>query len=245
MPTDETGSRLRVMVIDDHTLFRSGLSELLERRGIEVCAAVGDGEEGCRLTARLRPDVVLLDLRMPELDGLSVLERLVAADPGSAVVMLTTSSDERDLVTSLRSGARGYLLKDMEPEQLVDSLAAVVDGRTVVAPEMTGVLAKVVKGGELESGRPGRFSSLTPRELEILRHLADGQSNKEIARELGITDGTVKLHVRSVLRKLEVRSRVEAAVIAVEERIFQRRGGASGPERVARETNADSALQRG
>ena len=220
MPTDR--SRLRVMVIDDHTLFRSGLSELLERRGIEVCAAVGDGEEGCRLAAEIEPDVVLLDLRMPELDGLSVLKRLAALDLDCAVVMLTTSSDERDLVTSLRSGARGYLLKDMEPEQLVDALTAVVDGETVVAPEMTSVLAKVVKGGAVESGQPGRFSSLTPREFEILRHLAEGQSNKEIARDLGITDGTVKLHVRSILRKLQVRSRVEAAVLAVEERIFQR-----------------------
>ena len=210
------------MVIDDHTLFRSGLSELLERRGIEVCAAVGDGEEGCRLAAEIEPDVVLLDLRMPELDGLSVLKRLAALDLDCAVVMLTTSSDERDLVTSLRSGARGYLLKDMEPEQLVDALTAVVDGETVVAPEMTSVLAKVVKGGAVESGQPGRFSSLTPREFEILGHLAEGQSNKEIARDLGITDGTVKLHVRSILRKLQVRSRVEAAVIAVEERIFQR-----------------------
>ena len=220
MPSDR--DRLRVMVIDDHTLFRSGLGELLERRGIEVCAAVGNGEEGCRLAAELRPDVVLLDLRMPELDGLSVLQRLVALDPGRAVVMLTTSSDERDLVTSLRSGARGYLLKDMEPERLVDALAAVVDGETVVAPEMTSVLARVVKGGEVEPVQPDRFSSLTPRELEVLRHLAEGRSNKEIARELGITDGTVKLHVRSILGKLEVRSRVEAAVRAVEERIFQR-----------------------
>ena len=213
------------MVIDDHTLFRSGLSELLERRGVEVCASVGDGEEGCRLAAGLEPDVVLLDLRMPELDGLSVLERLIAMKPGLAVVMLTTSSDERDLVTSLRSGARGYLLKDMGPEQLVDALAAVVGGDTVVAPEMTGVLAKVVKGDLANSDRPeqpDRFSSLTPRELEILHHLSEGQSNKEIGRDLGITDGTVKLHVRSVLRKLGVRSRVEAAVIAVEERIFQR-----------------------
>ena len=210
------------MVIDDHTLFRSGLSELLERRGIEVCAAVGDGEEGCRLATELEPDVVLLDLRMPGLDGLSVLERLVRLDAGCAVVMLTTSSDERDLVTSLRSGARGYLLKDMEPEQLVDSLTAVVDGETVVAPEMTSVLAKVVKGDTMESGQRSRFSSLTPREFEILHHLAEGRSNKAIARELGITDGTVKLHVRSILRKLDVRSRVEAAVIAVEARIFQR-----------------------
>ena len=222
-PAESTGrGRLQVMVIDDHTLFRSGLSELLERRGIEVCAAVGDGEEGCRLVAERGPDVVLLDLRMPELDGLSVLERLMARDPGCAVVMLTTSSDERDLVTSLRAGARGYLLKDMEPDRLVDALAAVVDGETVVAPEMTSVLAKIVKGEAVESGQRGRFSPLTPRELEILRHLAEGLSNKAIARELGITDGTVKLHVRSILRKLEVRSRVEAAVLAVEERIFQR-----------------------
>ena len=220
MPTERNS--LRVLIVDDHTLFRSGLGELLERRGIEVCAAVGDGEEGCRLAAELEPDVVLLDLRMPELDGLSVLERLAALGLDCAVVMLTTSSDERDLVTSLRSGARGYLLKDMEPDQLVDALAAVVEGETVVAPEMTSVLAKVVKGGELESDRPDRFSALTPREFEILRHLAEGQSNKEIARDLGITDGTVKLHVRSILRKLQVRSRVEAAVIAVEERIFQR-----------------------
>ena len=220
MRTDR--DRLRVMVIDDHTLFRSGLSELLERRGIEVCAAVGDGDEGCRLAAGLQPEVVLLDLRMPGLDGLSVLERLVALDPAPAVVMLTTSSDERDLVASLRAGARGYLLKDMEPERLVDSLAAVVDGEMVVAPEMTSVLAKVVKGDATAPGQRGRFSSLTPREFEILRHLAEGRSNKAIARELGITDGTVKLHVRSILRKLDVRSRVEAAVTAVEERILQR-----------------------
>ena len=220
MPTDRR--RLRVVIIDDHTLFRSGLSELLERRGIEVCAALGDGEEGCQRTAEIEPDVVLLDLRMPGLDGLSVLERLTALDPAPAVVMLTTSSDRRDLVTSLRSGARGYLLKDMEPEQLVDSLSAVVEGETVVAPEMMGILARVVKGDAAEPGREDRFSSLTPREREILRHLAEGRSNKAIARELGITDGTVKLHVRSILRKLEVRSRVEAAVIAVEERIFQR-----------------------
>lgn len=220
MRTDR--DRLRVMVIDDHTLFRSGLSELLERRGIEVCAAVGDGEEGCRRTAGIEPDVVLLDLRMPGLDGLSVLERLMALDPAPAVVMLTTSSDRRDLVTSLRSGARGYLLKDMEPEQLVDALAAVVDGETVVAPEMTSVLAKVVKGGKVESGPPDRFSSITPREFEVLRHLAEGRSNREIAGDLGITDGTVKLHVRSILKKLQVRSRVEAAVLAVEERLFRR-----------------------
>ena len=125
----------------------------------------------------------------------------------------------RDLLLSLRSGARGYLLKDMEPDQLIESLHQIMAGQTAIAPEMTGVLAKVVQGEESSQYPGDRFSELTPRELEILCHLAEGQSNKAIARDLGITDGTVKLHVRSILRKLQVRSRVEAAVLAVEEDI--------------------------
>lgn len=218
---------LRVLVIDDHTLFRSGLKELLGRRGIEVVAAVGDGAEGCRLAAELRPDVVLLDLRMPEVDGLAVLRRLNESDPDIPVVMLTTSSDERDLVASLRGGAQGYLVKDMEPDQLIDSLHEIVAGSTVVAPHMTGVLAKVVQGEEPSLASNARFSELTAREMEILCHLAEGLSNKVIARELGITDGTVKLHVRSILRKMQVQSRVEAAVRAVEEGVCRKARGGS------------------
>lgn len=214
--------RLRVLLIDDHTLFRSGLQELLERRGIDVVAAVGDGEEGCRLVAELQPDVVLLDLRMPEIDGLAVLQRLNDLALGIPIVMLTTSSDERDLVASLRSGARGYLVKDMEPDQLIESLNEIVAGMTVVAPHMTGVLAKVVQGEEPHIASDARFSELTAREMEILCHLAEGLSNKVIARELGITDGTVKLHVRSILRKMQVQSRVEAAVRAVEQGICRK-----------------------
>jgi len=210
---------LRVLIVDDHTLFRSGLTELLERRGIEVCAAVGDGEAGIEAAKAMAPDVVLLDLRMPEIDGLAVLDRLHAELPDLAVVILTTSSQERDLVDSLRAGARGYLLKDMEPEQLIESLHETLSGKTVVASPMTAVLERVEQGDELDTGRRDRFSALTPREMEILCHLAEGRSNKVIARELGITDGTVKLHVRSILRKLEVQSRVEAAVMAVEARI--------------------------
>ena len=137
-----------MLLIDDHTLFRSGLQELLERRGIKVVAAVGDGEEGCKLAAELQPNVVLLDLRMPEIDGLVVLQKLNDLRRDIPVVMLTTSSDERDLVASLRSGARGYLVKDMEPDQLIESLHEIVSGKTVVAPHMTGVLAKVVQGEE-------------------------------------------------------------------------------------------------
>ncbi len=214
--------RLRVLLIDDHTLFRSGLQELLERRGISVVAAVGDGEEGCTLAAELKPNVVLLDLRMPEMDGLVVLQKLNDLKLGIPVVMLTTSSDERDLVASLRRGAQGYLVKDMEPDQLIESLHEIVGGKTVVAPHMTGVLAKVVQGEEPKFASNACFSELTQREMEILCHLAEGLSNKVIARELGITDGTVKLHVRSILRKMQVRSRVEAAVRAVEEGVCRK-----------------------
>jgi len=213
---------MRVLLIDDHTLFRSGLQELLRRQGIEVAAAVGTGAEGCRLAAELRPDVILLDMRMPEMDGLDVLRRLREADLAMPVVMLTTSCEERDLVECLRHGAQGYLLKDMEPEQLVSALGDVLAGKTVVAPDMAGVLAKVVQGDvPAEQGR-SPFSILTRREREILCHLAAGRSNKAIARELDISDGTVKLHVKSILRKLEVHSRVEAAVIAVERGLCQR-----------------------
>jgi two-component system nitrate/nitrite response regulator NarL len=207
---------MRVLLIDDHTLFRVGLSELLVRRGIEVCDAVGDGREGVRLTRELTPDVVLLDMRMPELTGLEVLRAIRREKLKAAVVILTTSRDERDLVESLRAGASGYLLKDMEPDELVSSLNNVVAGETVVAPDMTSVLARVVQGDESLEPKQDRFAELTPRETEILCHLAAGQSNKVIARELGISDGTVKLHVKSILRKLDVHSRVEAAVIAVE-----------------------------
>lgn len=209
---------MRVLLIDDHTLFRSGLQELLERRDIEVLDAVGSGAAGCEQAAALHPDVVLLDLRMPEMDGLSVLKSLRGQLPGMPVVMLTTSRDEQDLVECLRNGAQGYLLKDMEPEELVDALRDVVAGKTVVAAELAGVLARMVSGdGEPEDGGRSPFTILTRREREILCHLAEGKSNKVIARELDISDGTVKLHVKSILRKLEVHSRVEAAVIAVEQ----------------------------
>lgn len=213
---------MRILLVDDHTLFRSGLEELLERRGIEVVGAVGSGEEGCSVVERDAPDVVLLDLRMPGLDGLATLSRMLALRPGLAVVILTTSHEEHDLIAAVRAGARGYLLKDMEPEELVSRLSEVREGGTVVAPEMAGILAKVVQGESPETGGRSPFSILTRREREILCHLAAGQSNKVIARELGISDGTVKLHVKSILRKLEVHSRVEAAVIAVERGLCQR-----------------------
>ena len=207
---------MRVLIIDDHTLFRDGLQGLLERHNIEVVASLGDGQEGIRLAQTLLPDIVLLDMRMPTLTGVEVLKNLQASKFEAPVVMLTTSNDERDLVEALRNGAKGYLLKEMEPDDVVAALREIVKGETVVAPNLTQILARVVKGEPILESEPSPIDDLTPRESEILSLLAEGQSNKVIARNLGISDGTVKLHVKAILRKLNIHSRVEAAVIAVE-----------------------------
>jgi len=210
---------MRVLLVDDHTLFRSGLETLLERHGIEVIATAGNGREGFLMARELQPEVVLLDMRMPEMTGLEVLSGLRAVGFRNPIVMLTTSNEEQDLVECLRSGASGYLLKDMEPGELVTALRDIVDGKTIVAPELAAVLARVVQGDVEDDGpkETSPFAELTPRELEILCLLAEGQSNKVIARNLGISDGTVKLHVKAILRKLDVHSRVEAAIMAVEQ----------------------------
>ncbi|MGF1643145.1 MAG: response regulator [Thiotrichales bacterium] len=208
--------KLKVLIIDDHTLFREGLQGLLKHRNIEVVASVGDGRDGIRLADELVPDVILLDMRMPDIDGLGVLRALRQRGLQTPVAILTTSSNEKDLVDALRSGAQGYLLKDMEPDQLVVALYDIVAGKMIVAPALTQVLAKVVQGETITPEPSKPIDTLTPREAEILSLLADGLSNKVIAKHLGISDGTVKLHVKAILRKLDVHSRVEAAVIAVE-----------------------------
>lgn len=216
---------MRVLLIDDHALFRGGLEALLERRSIEVIAA-GNGENALQLVNSIKPDIVLLDLRMPQIDGLDVLQQFHSATVHVPVVILTTSDDEEDLVRSLQMGARGYLLKDMHPDDLVASLQRIQAGKTEVAPVLAEVLARVVQHGglidEKDQATVIPFDDLTRREREILCLVAGGKSNKVIARDLGISDGTVKLHVKAILRKLSVHSRVEAAVMAVEQGLCQR-----------------------
>lgn len=218
---------LRVLLIDDHTLFRVGLEGLLTHRNIDIVASVGDGREGLRCAEELKPDVVLLDMRMPDISGIGVLKKLRGLGFENPIVILTTSTEETDLVESLQNGAQGYLLKDMEPDELVLALRDIVGGQTVVAPDLAAVLAKVVQGDGSLPEKASPFDDLTPRESEILGLLAEGQSNKVIARNLGISDGTVKLHVKAILRKLNIHSRVEAAVIAVEHGLRTSRGGAT------------------
>ena len=207
---------LKVLIIDDHRLFREGLQSLLQRRNIDVVAAVGDGNEGLKLAKELSPDVILLDMRMPIIDGISVLIQLTKYELTMPIVILTTSSNEQDLLDALKNGASGYLLKDMEPDALVTALRDINGGKTVVATHLTSVLVRFIQGDTSTTEIQGPFSELTPRENEILKLIADGQGNKLIARNLGISDGTVKLHVKAVLRKLELHSRVEAAVMYIE-----------------------------
>lgn len=216
---------VRVLIVDDHTLFRSGLETLLERHEIDVIASAGNGRDGFKLAKELNPDVVLLDMRMPEMSGLEVLVGLRSCGFTMPIVMLTTSNEEKDLLESLRNGANGYLLKDMEPSELVTALKDIVKGGTIVAPELTGILARIVQGDIVDEDNTvdsSPLSDLTKREDEILCLIAEGQSNKVIARNLGISDGTVKLHVKAILRKLHVHSRVEAAVMAVEQNFCNR-----------------------
>jgi len=211
------------VLIDDHALVRKGLEQLLQSRGVDVAASVGTGTEGLAVTQELSPDIILLDVKMPDMSGLDVLAKLRAAGIQVPILMLTMSRDEADLQAALRGGAQGYLLKDMDPEDLVPALQDAVRGDNVVAKELIGSLTRLVQGQQKNTPSPATpLSGLTPREQEILRHLAEGQSNKAIARTLDITDGTVKLHVKSILRKLGVRSRVEAAVMAVEHDLARR-----------------------
>lgn len=205
----------RVLIIDDHPLFRQGVSQLLalEPSFEEVGQATG-GKEGVELVRSLQPDLVLLDLNMRDQGGIQVLQSLRAGGLATTVVVLTVSDAEEDVVQALRAGADGYLLKDMEPELLLAKLRAAAAGQVVVAEALTGLLARALRASTPEP--PPETGSLTERENEILALIADGMSNKMIARELGISDGTVKVHVKNLLRKLNLRSRLEAALWALD-----------------------------
>ena len=215
---------MKVILVDDHTLFREGLEGLLKRRSVDVvtCASAEAGIEQARAE---RPDLVMIDLRMPDMDGIQGLKKLKALDKTLPVLVLTTSDEANDLRDCLYHDANGYLLKDMDPDELVAAMHKVVGGELVVAPELSGTLASIIqsRGQEGVEDEQSVFSALSPREMEILSHLAEGQSNKVIARHLGIADGTVKLHVKSILKKLGLHSRVEAAVLAANEGIFRNR----------------------
>ena len=212
---------IRVLLVDDHTLFRKGLAELLERNEqISVAGVTGSAEEARRLLMELKPDVMVTDLHMLPEDGLSLLRQLQLEGNNIPTLVLTVSNAEEDLANVLRAGARGYLLKDMEPDDVADAIVRASRGETGVAPSMTMKLVGLLQNNQPAAQQPASMLDLlTQREREILSHLALGESNKVIARQLDISHDTVKLHVRHILSKLSLTSRVEAAIFAVEHKL--------------------------
>lgn len=225
---------VRILVVDDHTLFRRGLTALLSRDPqLQVVGDAADAGQAQRKARELQPDVILLDNHLPGVNGVDALPALHEAAPAARILMLTVSEDENDLAAALRGGAIGYLLKTTEGEALTAAILRAMGGDNVVAPEMMSKLVDAYRGATLggvpdsvatppsepaspSNARAALITGLSPRELDILRGIVRGASNKEIAREHGIAETTVKIHVQHILRKFNVSSRVHAAVIASE-----------------------------
>ncbi|MEU7431522.1 LuxR family two component transcriptional regulator [Streptomyces sp. 2333.5] len=211
------GSAIRVLLADDEEMIRHGVRLVLRHaEGIEVVAEAANGAEAVRLGAEHRPDVVLLDVRMPVLDGLAAVAPLAALDPAPKVVMLTTFGDEENVLRALRDGATGFLLKDEGPQELISAVRAAAAGDAVLSPGVTGTVIRQMlsRGGGGATAADSRVTELTGREREVLRMLGEGLSNLEIGRRLGIGVGTVKSHVGSILGKTGCGSRVQAALLA-------------------------------
>ncbi|MDP2783639.1 MAG: response regulator transcription factor [Sulfurimicrobium sp.] len=218
---------IKVLIVDDHTLFRSGIKLLLQRqKDFEVVGEAGDGLEGVKRAKSLRPDVVLLDLHMPGISGREAVSLIIEEAPETRVVMLTVSEDAEDLVDCLRAGAAGYLLKNIETDYLVNAIHSTVRGESIISPLMTGKLVQGLRTQPKTETPPlqpeAEREKLTPREKEIITLLARGASNKEMARVLNVAESTVKIHVQSILKKLNLTSRVQAAVYAVEHGLGQK-----------------------
>jgi len=212
---------IRILLIDDHTLFRSGLKQLLQRQeDFDIIAEAADGVEGVKRAKAFHPDVILLDLNMPGLSGLETLQLLVQDIPSAAVVILTVSEEAEELTEALRQGALGYLVKNIDVDVLVSAVRRTAAGEPFIGDNMTAKLIDQFRHpGPPASPLPaaaGDADIFTPREREIISCLVQGESNKEIARELDITESTVKIHVQNILKKLNLSSRVQIAVYAVE-----------------------------
>lgn len=203
-----------ILIIDDHPLFRKGLIQLIQSAAeFKIVGEASGGIEGVKLALALQPDMILLDLNMKDMSGIEVLKALKATDLEARIIMLTVSDNADDLAAAIRAGADGYLLKDMEPEDLLDNIRAGAMGRMTLNDKLTAMLARALN----EGSKPKNTSEagLTEQEEKILRLVSTGKSNKLIAFELGITEGTVKVHVKHMLKKLNLKSRVEAALWAL------------------------------
>jgi DNA-binding NarL/FixJ family response regulator len=215
---------IRVLIVDDQALVRAGFKMILDAEPeIDVVGEAPDGLAGLEAARTLQPDVVLMDIRMPELDGLEATRRLTSSGDGPRVLILTTFDLDEYVYEALRSGASGFLLKDTPPEQLVQAIHVVAEGEALIAPSITKRLIEefVRTGGATRTEPPPGVADLTSRELEVLRLIARGLSNAEIAKELFVSETTVKTHVARVLMKLHIRDRVQAVVLAYESGLVQ------------------------
>lgn len=208
----------RIVLVDDHPMMRRGMRQLIEmQEGLEVVAEAGSGEEALTVVATHQPDMILMDLNMKGMDGMRAVEALREKGVDACILMITVSDSESDVIAALRAGADGYLLKDLEPEELIAALLQAERGQLVISPQLTRILARALR--EEKTQRNSLTAELTGRERQIVGMIAAGSSNKQIASALGITDATVKVHVKNLLKKLHFRSRVEAAVWAVSNHI--------------------------
>jgi len=220
---------LRVVIADDQELVRSGFRLILESHGIEVAGEAGDGRAAVRLARELRPDVCLLDIRMPELDGLEATRRLVRSGAPSKVLVLTTFDVDDYVYEAMKAGASGFLLKDVPREQLVAGVRAIADGDALLAPAITRrLIEQFVRRPPPGARVPPELEELSERELDVLRLVARGLSNREIAEQLIVSHATVKTHVAHILQKLRLRDRVQIVVLAYETGLVE--PGERGPD---------------
>lgn len=211
-----TDSTVSIMIVDDHPLLRKGLTQLIEDEAeLHVVGEANSGSEAISMVESLDPDLIILDLNMQGMDGLETLRRMREMNIAARIIMLTVSDNDEDVVQAFTNGADGYLLKDMSPEKILESIKESALGKMVISDKLTTALTDALRKGD---NKPDLLSTLTSREHEILRYIAKGLSNKLIARELNISDGTVKVHVKHILKKLSLRSRVQAAVWMINHR---------------------------
>ena len=224
MPEPGDGTEpIRVLIVDDHALFRRGLIMVLEsEEGIEVVAEAEDGEEAIKKAADAAPDVVLMDVRMPRVSGIEATRQIADVVPTAKILMLTVSDEEEDLYEAIKAGATGYLLKEISIEEVADAIRAVTHGQSLISPSMASKLLtefnSLARRAEEKQQVPA--PRLTERELQVLKLVAQGGSNREIAEQLFISENTVKNHVRNILEKLHLHSRMEAVVYAVREKLL-------------------------
>jgi DNA-binding NarL/FixJ family response regulator len=217
---------IRALIVDDHALFRRGLEMVLDAESdIELVGEASDGEEAVRKAGESLPDVVLMDIRMPRSSGIEACRALKAVAPSAKIIMLTISDEEADLFEAIRAGASGYLLKDIPLDEVAESVRAVHGGQSLISPSMAGKLltefATLARREDEEPPQQVPAPRLTEREIEVLRLVARGMNNRDIAKELFISENTVKNHVRNILEKLQIHSRMEAVMVAVREKLIE------------------------